>query len=145
MVAHGFVKASGNCETVGNAAPLAGRKASLMMSHLAAIERALVDAGGSVAAAARMLGIPSAELRKLARTHPSLTAVVFEQIEQQMDAARRVLLDGLRSDKAMTRIRAAGYILRHTDAGRRRGFGSRDSWHDEPVEPQIVTLKWLDT
>jgi hypothetical protein len=62
-----------------------------------------------------------------------------------MDAAQQVLLDGLRSDNAMTRIRAAAYILRHTDAGCRRGFGPRGSSRDEPVEPQTITLKWLDT
>jgi hypothetical protein len=54
-----------------------------------------------------------------------LADVVFEQIEQEIDAAWRVLLDGLRSDNPMTRIRAAAYILRHTEAGRRRGWGRR--------------------
>jgi hypothetical protein len=87
----------------------------------------------------------SAELRKLARTHPLLADAVFEQIEQQIDAANQVLLDGLESDNAITRIRAAGYILRYTEAGRRRVFGPRGSSHDEPVEPQIITLKWIDT
>jgi hypothetical protein len=42
-------------------------------------------------------------------------------------------------------MRAAAYILRYTEAGRRRGFGPRGSAHDEPVEPQTVTLKWIDT
>jgi hypothetical protein len=87
----------------------------------------------------------SAKLRALVRTHPLLADAVFEQIEQEIDAAHQVLLDGLESDNAMTRIRAAGYILRHTEAGRRRGFGPRRSSHDEPVEPQIITLKWIDT
>ena len=92
---------------------------------LATVERALVDAGGSVAAAARTLGIASAKLRGMVRTHPLLTDAVFEQIEREIDAAQQILLDGLESDNAMTRIRAAAYILRYTEAGRRRGFGRR--------------------
>jgi hypothetical protein len=112
---------------------------------VAAVERALVEAAGSVAAAALTLGIASANLRGFVRSHPLLVDLVFEQIEQEVDAAQQVLLDGLRSDNARTRIRAAAYIMRHTEAGRRRGFGPGRSSRDEPVEPQTVTLKWLDT
>jgi hypothetical protein len=74
-----------------------------------------------------------------------LADAVFEQIEQEIDVAWRVLLDGLRSDNAITRLRAAAYILRHTEAGRRRGWGPSASSDDEPVEPQPVTIKWIDT
>jgi hypothetical protein len=112
---------------------------------LAAVEQALIDAGGSVAAAARALGIASANLRGLVRAHPLLADAVFEQIEQEIDAAWRVLLDGLRSDNAMTRLRSAAYILRHTEVGCRRGWGPRGTSHDEPAEPQPVTIKWIDT
>ena len=87
-----------------------------------AIKQALVHAGGSVTGAARTLGIASASLRRLVRAHPMLADTVFEQIEQEIDAAHQVLWDGLSSDSAMTRMRAAAYILRHTEAGRRRGW-----------------------
>jgi hypothetical protein len=110
----------------------------------AAIKQALVQAGGSVTGAARTLGIASAGLRRLVRAQPLLADVVFEQIEQEIDAAQQVLWDGLRSDSAMTRMRTAAYILRHTEAGRRRGWGRRQGAHDEPVGPQNVTLKWID-
>jgi plasmid maintenance system antidote protein VapI len=102
---------------------------------LAAIEQALAHAGGSVTGAARTLGIASASLRTLVRAHPMLADTVFEQIEQEIDAAQQVLWDGLRSDSAMTRMRAAAYIVRHTEAGRRRGWGPRPSSVEEPVEP----------
>jgi hypothetical protein len=81
----------------------------------------------------------------LVRAHPLLADAAFEQIEQEIDAAWQVLRDGLKSDNARTRIRAAAYIVRHTEAGRRRGFGSSCSSRDEPVERQKVTLKWIDT
>ena len=111
----------------------------------AAVKQALVQAGGSVTAAARTLGIASANLRELVRIHPSLTDTVFEQIEQEIDAAWQVLLDGLRSGETMTRMRAAAYILRHTDAGRRRGWGRRRTQCRETAEPKDVTIKWIDT
>jgi hypothetical protein len=112
---------------------------------VATVERALVEAAGSVAAAARSLGIASAGLRGLVRTHPSLAEVVFEQIEREMDSAWKVLLDGLHSDSVMTRMRSASYILRHTEAGQRRGWGMRRMRCRETAEPQDVTIKWIDS
>jgi hypothetical protein len=110
----------------------------------ASVRQALVDAGGSVAGAARTLGIASASLRRLVRARPLLAEVVFEQIEREIDAAQQVLWDGLRSDSVMTRIRAAAYILRHTEAGRRRGWGMRPSPCRETPQSQDVTIKWTD-
>ena len=112
---------------------------------LAAIRQALAQAGGSVTGAARTLGIASASLRTLVRAHPMLADTVFEQIEQEIDAAQQVLWDGLNNDSVMTRMRAAAYVLRHTEAGRRRGWGMRRTPCRETGEPQDVTLKWVDT
>ena len=111
----------------------------------AAIKQALVEAGGSVTGAARTLGIESATLRRLVQAQPVLADVVFEQIEREIDAAQQVLWDGLWSDSVMTRMRAAAYVLRHTEAGRRRGWGRRRTPCRETAEPQDVTLKWIDT
>jgi hypothetical protein len=110
----------------------------------AAVKQALVEAGGSVTGAARTLGIASASLRSLVRADPMLADTVFEQIEREIDAAQQVLWDGLDSDSAMTRMRSASYILRHTDAGRRRGWGMRRAPCRETAEPQDITLKWID-
>jgi hypothetical protein len=111
----------------------------------AAIKQALIQTGGSVTGTARTLGIASASLRRLVRAQPLLADAVFEQIEQEIDAAQQVLWDGLWSDSGMTRIRAAAYILRHTEAGRRRGWGMRPMPCRETAEPQDVTIKWIDT
>jgi hypothetical protein len=92
-----------------------------------------------------MLGVASASLRGLVRAHPLLGDEVFEQIEQEIDAAQQVLRDGLRSDNALTRMRAAAYILRYTEAGRRRMWDSAVRRITSPVEPQTVLLKWIDT
>ena len=110
----------------------------------AAVKQALVEAGGSVTGAARTLRIASASLRRLVRADPMLADTVFEQIEQEIDAAQQVLWDGLDSDSAMTRMRSAAYILRHTEAGRRRGWGVRRKPCRETAEPQDITIKWID-
>ena len=110
----------------------------------AAVKQALVEAAGSVTGAARTLGITSASLRRLVRAQPLLADVVFEQIEQEIDTAHQVLWDGLDSDSVMTRMRSASYILRHTEAGRRRGWGMRRTPRRETAEPQDVTIKWID-
>ena len=111
----------------------------------AAVKQALVDAGGSVTGAARTLGIASASLRRLVRAQPLLADEAFERIEREIDAAQQVLWDGLDSDSVMTRMRTAAYILRHTEAGRRRGWGMRRAPRRETAEPQDVTIKWIDT
>jgi hypothetical protein len=110
-----------------------------------AVKQALLEAGGSVTGAARTLGIESASLRRLVHAQPTLADVVFELVEQEIDAAHQVLWDGLDSDSAMTRMRAAAYVLRHTEAGRRRGWGMRRMPSRETAEPQDVTIKWIDT
>jgi hypothetical protein len=110
----------------------------------AIVKQALVDAGGSVTGAARTLRIASASLRRSVRAQPSLADLVFEQIEQEIDAAHQVLWDGLCSDSVMTRMRSASYILRHTEAGRRRGWGTCRTPRRETAGPQDVTLKWID-
>jgi hypothetical protein len=111
----------------------------------AAVKQALVQACGSVTGAARTLGIESASLRGMVRPHPMLADAVFEHIEREIDAAQQVLWDGLDSDSVMTRMRNASYILRHTEAGRRRGWGMRRAPCRETAEPQGVTIKWIDT
>ena len=79
------------------------------------------------------------------RAQPVLADTVFEQIEREIDAAQQVLWDGLDSDSVMTRMRAAAYILRHTEAGRRRGWGRRRTPCSDTAAPQDVTIKWIDT
>jgi hypothetical protein len=146
-VANVFTAARENCETLGGAARLARRKVASVTAPTtspAAVKQALVEACGSVTGAARTLGIESGSLRRLVRSEPLLADVVFEQIEQEIDAAQQVLWDGLSSDNVMTRMRAAAYILRHTDAGRRRGWGMRPRPCRETPQSQDVTIKWID-
>jgi hypothetical protein len=106
---------------------------------LGIIEQTLIDKCGCVAAAVRVLGVPSVDLRRLVKSRPLLADAIYEGIERALDAAEKTLLDGLDHENPMTRLRAAAYFLRLSAAGRWRG-----SAHNEAVEPQNVTLKWID-
>ena len=61
-------------------------------------------------------------LRRLVTWGP-LAAAVSEQVEQAIDRAEAVLLDGLGSPDALVRLKAASALLTLSPAGRRRGFG----------------------
>jgi hypothetical protein len=111
---------------------------------LRAIERELLDKCGSVSAAARVLGMSSADLRRLVGSRPSLADAVYEGTERAMDEAVRVLLDGLSHPDKTQRLAAAAFLLRHTEAGRRRGWGMRRTPRRATAEPQDVTIKWID-
>ena len=101
---------------------------------LGAIERELLDKCGSVSAAARALGVSSVDLRRLVGSQPLLANAIYEGTEQAIDeaiasAARR--LEAPRNEQAG--LPAAAHLLRHTEAGRRRGWGRRAP-REEPAQ-----------
>lgn len=112
--------------------------------ELAAIERALVEARGNVTAAARTLSVPSVDLRKFVWATPSLVNAVYEQLERMIDEAEGVLREALRSKDARLRRQAAAFLLSHSEAGRRRGWGRRRTMCDEPAKDQTITVRWLE-
>ena len=94
---------------------------------LKAIERELLDKCGSVSAAASALGVSSIDLRRLVGSRPLLADAIYEGTERAIDEAMQVLLDGLGHPDNTQRLAAAAYLLRRTEAGRRRGWGRRRS------------------
>jgi hypothetical protein len=88
------------------------------------IEQTLIDKCGCVAAAARDLGMPSGDLRRLVGSRPMLADAVYEGVERALDAAVQTLLNGLDHQNPMMRLRAASYFMRLSEAGRRRGWGA---------------------
>jgi hypothetical protein len=69
---------------------------------------------------------------------------IYEGTEQAIDEAVQVLRDALRHPEKSKRLAAVAYLLRHTEAGRRRGWGTRRVLPDKAAEGQAVTIKWLD-
>jgi hypothetical protein len=97
-----------------------------------------------VSAAARALGVSSVDLRRLVGSRPLLANTIYEGMERAIDEAVQVLFDGLRHPQLKQRLVVAAYFLRHTEAGRRRGWGKHRALPKEAAEPQTVMLKWLD-
>jgi hypothetical protein len=111
---------------------------------LAAAEAALVQHRCNIAGAARSLGVPASDLRRLVCWGP-LAATASEQVEQAIDDAQAVLLDGLRSPDLTMRLKAASTLLALSPAARRRGWGRRGIVQQPSKAQQEVSLKWLDT
>ena len=90
---------------------------------LATVEAELVKHHCNIAAAARALGVPASDLRRLVSWGP-LAAAASERVEQAIDDAEAVLRDGLRSPDLMMRLKAATALLKLSPAARRRGLGT---------------------
>jgi hypothetical protein len=112
---------------------------------LAAVERELIRTGANVSAAAKSLGVPVHDLRVLTRIVPRLVDVALEAEELRLDEAQEALVAALRTGTLRGRLTAASFILRISGDARRRGWGRSGSSRDQPIEPQSVTIKWLDT
>jgi hypothetical protein len=117
--------------------------ASCAEVDLAAVERELIRTGANVSATAKTMGVPVHDLRLLTRAIPRLIEAALEAEERAIDEAVQVLRDGLRHPDMNKRLVAAAYFLRHTEAGRRRGWGRHRALSDQ-AEPQHVILRWLD-
>ncbi len=90
----------------------------------ATVKAELVRSRCNIAGAARALGVPASDLRRLVAWGP-LAAAVTEQVEQAIDRAEAVLLDGLELGHALVRLKAASALLTLSP-------------------PADVALKWLD-
>jgi hypothetical protein len=111
---------------------------------LAAVEETLVKHNCNIARAARELGIPASDLRRLATWGP-LAEAAAERVEQAIDEAEASLIAGLRSPDFTERLRSASTLLGLSPAGRRRGWGRgwRGGVDPRDEAPGGVTLKWL--
>ena len=92
---------------------------------LAEVERELIRRDCNVGAAAKALGVQVHDLRLLTRARPQLMDAAFEAVERSLDEAEAIVREAIDSDDARQRIAAAGYLLRNSEAGRRRGWGRR--------------------
>jgi hypothetical protein len=115
--------------------------ASCCELDLAEVEAELVKRRCNIAGTARALGVPASDLRRLVSWGPLATAA-SEQVERAIDEAEAVLREGMRAKDMGVRLKAAAYFLRHTEAGRVRGFG-------KPIktlkaDAESVTLTWID-
>jgi hypothetical protein len=112
------------------------------------VEAALVQHRCNIAGAARSLGVPASDLRRLVSWGP-LAAAATEQVELAIDEAEAVLHDGLRSPDLMMRLKAASTLLALSPAARRRGWGRRGAVQQNgtsgTMPMEALTLRWRDS
>jgi hypothetical protein len=77
-----------------------------------AARRALIETDASVRSAAKKLGVPAADLRRLIRSDPELMAVALERTERKLDKAEQIIRDGMESADPLKRLEAAALFLR---------------------------------
>jgi hypothetical protein len=90
---------------------------------LEGVGRELTSKRGNVSKTAKTLGVPTRDLRLLTYAVPELIDAALEVEEAMVDEAQALLFAAMRGGDMRRRIRAAGFFLRATAAGRRRGFG----------------------
>jgi hypothetical protein len=113
--------------------------------------RALLFAvDGNVTKAAKELKVDPQRLRAYVNAVPALKRAMAEMMEQGVDRAIEVLFEGLHDEHSFqNRYYAAKEFLRSA-AGRRRGFGPRETAaaalevRAGGSAPATITLKWLE-
>lgn len=103
---------------------------------------------GNVTTAAEELGVTPERLRAYVRAAPALTRALDETMDRGVDKAIAVLWEALRDTESFqNRYYAAKEFLR-SEAGRRRGFGPRETATSLEVKTSdratSITIKWLD-
>jgi hypothetical protein len=112
------------------------------------IRELLFQHGGDVTAAAKAIGVKPERLRAYVRAMPALNRALDETMDQFVDQAIGVLREALRDEASFqNRFYAAKEFLR-SEAGRRRGFGPRETATSLEVKTSdratTLTIKWLD-
>jgi len=112
------------------------------------VRELLMEHDGNVTRAATELGVRPERLRAYVRAVPALNRALDETMDQGVDRAIAVLYEALRDTASFqNRYYAAKEFLR-SEAGRRRGFGPRETATSLEVKTSdrstSITIKWLD-
>lgn len=86
------------------------------------VEAAMIRHGARVTDAARELGVPISDLRKLCFAVPRLMDVAFEHEERRLDLAEKRIDEALKSDDSRRHDAAAMFVLRNSAKSKKRGW-----------------------
>ena len=99
----------------------------------------------NVTDAARDLGVPSSDLRRLLWANPSLQDASFEVVEGRIDLAESNIAEFLRSSDGRERLAASMFTLRNSARSRRRGWITSAAAVDLTVgsePPRNIVISW---
>jgi hypothetical protein len=110
-----------------------------------AVIDALARHNGNVSAAAKDLGVPSADFRAFLRPNPQYQAAAHELIEHRQDLADATILEALKHPDLRYRLPAAMYQSRYSTVAAARGWITNAPVDTAAVaEPKNITIRWAN-
>src|SRR6516165_4623594 len=113
---------------------------------LAVVGEALSRHACNVTDAARDLGVPASDLRRLLWANPKLQDEAFEVVEARLDTAEKNIAEALKSEDSRRRDAASFFVLRNTARAKRRGWitssASVDMTVNANLPPRQIVFRW---
>jgi hypothetical protein len=102
--------------------PQSGVPATVANLDLAVVVEVLARHACNVTDAARDLGVPASDLRRLLWANLKLQDAAFEVVEARLDSAEKNIAEALKSEDSRRRDAASFFVLRNTACAKRRGW-----------------------
>jgi hypothetical protein len=101
----------------------------------------------NVTEAARDLGVPSSDLRRLLWANPKLQDEAFEVVEARLDTAEKNIAEALNSDDSRRRDAVSFFVVRNSIRAKRRGWitssvASVDMTVNANLPPRQTVFRW---
>jgi hypothetical protein len=127
--------------------PHPGVPATVANLDLAVVVEVLARHACNVTDAARDLGVPASDLRRLLWANPKLQDEAFEVVEARLDLAEKNIAEALKSEDSRRRDAASFFVLRNTARAKRRGWitssvASVDMTVNANLPPRQIVFRW---
>ena len=114
---------------------------------LAVVVEVLARHACNVTDAARDLGVPPSDLRRLLWANPKLQDEAFEVVEARLDLAEKNIAEALNSDDSRRRDAASFFVVRNSVRAKRRGWitssvASVDMTVNANPPPRRIVFRW---
>ena len=124
-----------------------GVPATVANLDLAAVVEVLARHACNVTDAARDLGVPPSDLRRLLWANPKLQDEAFEVVEARLDLAEKNIAEALNSDDSRRRDAASFFVVRNSVRAKRRGWitssvASVDMTVNANPPPRRIVFRW---
>ena len=112
------------------------------------VSEALARHACNVSDAAKDLGVPPSDLRRLLWANPKLQDEAFEAVEARLDLAEKNIAEALRSGDGRERLAASMFTIRNSHRARKRGWITSSTSAAElsvsasSDQPRRITFSW---
>jgi hypothetical protein len=112
------------------------------------VSEALARHACNVSDAAKDLGVPPSDLRRLLWANPKLQDEAFEAVEARLDLAEKNIAEALRSGDGRERLAASMFTIRNSHRARKRGWITSSTSAAElsvsasSDQPRTITFSW---